>query len=550
LEATSKKLNAFVFFCSTILFVASRFILFNGFNGSDDLHYAMLASKMIKGGYNPFEPNDIFSGRLVLITWQMLIYRFGGISIFTTVAGNIAVVIISCLLTVYKILSRRNAYSTLLCCCLFYFSPRLAADITGISPDPYILLASVCIIIFVKKDLNRPYAQKGGIKSAILTGALIAVSLLVKETALIFLPFVIAVYLYRGKQALPLIATLLLSFTLVVSLFAFGYYRFTGDPFFKINQIKNSAYPNVCNFAFQPLKQLLIRITYGIWQRFIVLGFYPCILGLVVLSVKFIKNKNLRGPENQDFVLFALLLGIGTYFPFSLTGYQPLCATPRQFMFIVPLAAAVITRFLADDAPTEQNKRWLVISFFLVLLACMCSTQNKWQWMIYTLFFIVFCSQLLFRLPPRIHFIFLPLVLFASNFETLFFKNTRWFKDMVQLNSSIKSDYYYFPDHDNMMHWELLNQFNDTTTHYYDLDVNTYKVFREYYQTPDTLNFKKGWFIVNRQYTSRPGAFIYRVDSLQRAGFFSDCKTIGNIGAFLLDNAKQYHYIKCIVNKE
>jgi len=550
LKIVFKKQNELAFFSVTLIFIASRFVLFNGFHGTDDLHYAMLAAKMTKAAYTPFQPNDIFSGRILLIAWQAFIYKIGGISVFTTTAGNIAAIILSCRLTIYRILPLRHPGATLLTCCLFYFNAKLAADITGISPDPYVLLIGVCITILLKNNLTATLPQKKSITNAILIGVLIAVSVLIKETILVFLPFSIAALcIYRGKRGLLNSFYLLFSFIALVGLFVYGYYYFTGDPFFKATQIENSNYPNACNFAFMPAKELMIRLSYGVWQSFIVYGFYPCLLGLIALIVQFRRQKSLSPSRAQDIVLFCLLLVISIYFPFSLHGYQPLCAVPRQFMFLVPLAAAVFTPLLIDARCMEKNKQQLAILSFILLVVCISSTLNKWQWMIYSIFFIYFLLQYRWQLPAKFHFIFFSIVLFASNFEGLFFNNARWFADMKQLNRDIHSNYYYFADQENMAHWNLLTRF-DTTIHNYNMEAHPYKVFQVYYQLPDTINFHPGWFIVNSVFTDRPRSFVGRMDSLQQTGFFSACKAVGNMRAFSLDNEKQFSYLKAIIARQ
>ena len=95
---------------------------FFGFNGSDDLHYAMLAANTLKGTYTPFAPMDIFSGRILLIAWQALIYYTGGIGVFTTQAGTIVTAVVCCYLTIFK-LGKLAAWQPVIAgTALFYFN--------------------------------------------------------------------------------------------------------------------------------------------------------------------------------------------------------------------------------------------------------------------------------------------------------------------------------------------------------------------------------------------------------------------------------------------
>jgi hypothetical protein len=83
----TKYKSQYIFVTITFIYVLSRVITFKGFNGTDDLHYAMLAVNMLHGNYNPFAVNDIFAGRILLIGSQALIYFAGGINIYTTQLG-------------------------------------------------------------------------------------------------------------------------------------------------------------------------------------------------------------------------------------------------------------------------------------------------------------------------------------------------------------------------------------------------------------------------------------------------------------------------------
>jgi hypothetical protein len=108
-----------IFVFVTIIYLISRWLTFKGFTGEDDLHYAMLASNMVHGKYNPFVPGDIFAGRILLIAFQSLIYGLGGIRIFTTVLGTMLVTMLCSYLTAFKLIENRSAGTILVSSSLF-----------------------------------------------------------------------------------------------------------------------------------------------------------------------------------------------------------------------------------------------------------------------------------------------------------------------------------------------------------------------------------------------------------------------------------------------
>ena len=94
LTASSSKYGGIVCFSIvTAVYFFSTWLTFKGFNGTDDLHYALLSSELLKGKYHPFEGNDIFSGRILLIAWQAFIYLVLGMTTFSTQVGTLLVTV-------------------------------------------------------------------------------------------------------------------------------------------------------------------------------------------------------------------------------------------------------------------------------------------------------------------------------------------------------------------------------------------------------------------------------------------------------------------------
>ncbi len=541
--------NLRVFGLLTILFIATRILLFNGFNGSDDLHYAMLAARLLHNRFDPFQPADIFSGRVLLIGWQAIIYKAGGINLLTTGAGIMAAVPAACFLTIRHLIPRPGHAAVALTCSLFYFFPALPEWVNGISPDPYILLMTVIVLIRLKKMVlsDHPSPQ---VPAAIGIGCMTALSLLIKETALLLLPLSMALLiLYNRKKGLKESAFILFGFASVILLYALVYAHYTGDALFRFVQIRKSAYPNPCNFTGQPFSALAARLTYGIWQAFAVLGFYPFVLGGFILLLSLRKEQGTNPRSGFEPVALLCLFVLGIYFPFSLGGYQPLCAFPRQFLFLLPPAAGVIVPFLTGRQ--EKSRKILPAIFSAgLLLVVFNSTSNKWQWMIWGLLCLYFCLHALRnqRTGSKRAYLFCA-ILYLSVLEPAFFRRNYWFQNMAFLNHRLIATTYYFPDHDNMMHWKLLHRFNDATLYCYNLEPDPYTAYKVYYQRPDTSRFSPGWFLVNRAYTTCPQQVLQRIDSLHTHHFFSQQIKTRCIDAFWIGDKRQLTFVESVVRQ-
>ncbi len=472
-----------IFAFITLIYILSRWITFKGFNGTDDLHYAMLSADMLRGKYDPFAVNDIFAGRILLIAFQS------------------------------------------------------------------VMLAGIIILLLWKKILKEQKQERIILKS-ILIGSTVFASMFFKENALIFIPFLLCItFLNKKNNSLKAGLISILTFCLLVFLSGCLYYYFTNDFFFRVKQIQTADYPNPCNYNTIQGNELLARLTYGVWTDFIVESFYPVILASVMILLRMIFDKNYNIRNDQWVIYFIILVILGLYFPFSFSSYQPLCFKARHFLFLLPLGVTISTSFL-EDAWKNKRVLWLFIITSAILLAvCVVTTGEKWYWMMYGFLFLYFTLQKILAqntLLYKLRYIMFAATLWIYMPYHLFFINSNWFKDIQSLAKKLDGNFFYFPEHDNMMHWELLHGFNGNF-HSYNLEKEPFKVFVPYYEKLDTVSFNTGWFIVNKVYTERSANFLNKIDSLQQIHYFSKQISIGDMSAFFISNPSQLSYVKTII---
>ena len=129
----------------------------------------------------------------------------------------------------------------------------------------------------------------------------------------------------------------------------------------------------------------------------------------------------------------------------------------------------------------------------------------------------------------------------------IFYKNSNWFAGMQQLNKQLTGTHYYFADHDNMAHWNLLHGFNDSI-HVYNLDTTPFKIFKLYYEKQDSTAFYPGWFVVNTQYSEHSDGFMQRMDSLSRSTYFARTMIKGDMRAMYVEQPAQLATLKKMVD--
>jgi hypothetical protein len=540
------------FILVTAVYLVIYCFTFTGFNGSDDLHYAKLANNMLDGSYNAFEPNDIFAGRILLISWQAFIYYIGGINIFTTQIGSIIAIVFSCYLTIF-ILGQFKEWQTVFgCSILFYFNPVLNTTTLGISPDVYIMLLGILLLI-LWRNINNENKKKEAIFKSISFGAISFVALFIKENALIFIPFIFFISLVENRRKnLPIALISIATFFILIFFSGFVYYHYTGDYYLRVHQIINSSSTaSGCIYDMSTIGAFIKRLTFGVWQNFITEGFYPVILAAFLLTAKVLKAKSFKIQVTIIEKIFVVLLLLGLYFPFSLKGYQPLCIRCRHFIFLLAPAVIICASYL-EEAVKRKLLLWEFISASaFIFCICVMSTGNKWFWMIYLFLLLFFVLLKICHLEIVLkykYFILLPILSLFIFYNTIYYKSN-WFKNLQSVNTKVDGYYFYFPDHDNMLHFQLLNKFNKNYS-YYNLEKKPFKIYALYYNKIDTNNFKKGWFIVNKAYTVASQKFLSTSDSLQSNSYFKKQFIEGDINAFYIDKKETLEYIKINIKEK
>ncbi|MES2776462.1 MAG: hypothetical protein V4722_19955 [Bacteroidota bacterium] len=541
-----------IFLLATAVYLLTKWLFFKGFSGTDDLHYANLAANVLKGSYSPIVPGDIFSARAGLVYFQAIIYFIGGINAFTTQIATLVVTVLCCYLTVFKLGRLKDTGPVLVACSLFYFNPVLNVATLGILPDVFVMLTVIVIILLWKKVM----VEKSKVQFFLLNlsiGCIILAGMFFKENVLIFVPLIICLGIWqKDKSGIKAAAIITATFITGVLICGLVYWHFTGDFLFRVHQIQNSTYLNPCNYALLPAKDLVVRLTYGVWWEFITTGFYPVILAAFILVFRLVAEKKFKSNIPFDAACFIILLLLGLYFPFSLKGYQPLCFNARHFIFLYPFGILIATRFIQDAF--EKNgllTKYLLSVSLLLLLCAFIGTNNKWHWMMYGLFSAYFLLLAFSKNNPllfRTRHAGFALLLWLYMPYQLFFQNSNWFKDSQTISAQLPGNYFYFPEHENMISWKLLHHF-DTAYHCYNLDPAPFKLFVPYYEKQDSV-FHPGWVIINHGFTARTPGFLEKIKHPDSQQYFPIQKQVGDIRAYYLSDKTQYEFMQALTARD
>jgi hypothetical protein len=285
-----------------------------------------------------------------------------------------------------------------------------------------------------------------------------------------------------------------------------------------------------------------------VWVQFIIESFYAVILAAIVILFRLFFDKNFKLNKHKMVLAFTILFLLGLYFPFSLHGYQPLCSRPRHFIFLLPPGVIICVNFLNEAWKNKKLMWFFIFASVIMLIICLLDSVEKWYWMIYGLLLIYFIVQKYnpFSFIYKARYLLFGSILWLYMPYRLFFMNSNWFQNMQHISTELKGNYFYFPDHDNMMHWKMLHGFSNKT-HSISLENNPFKIFEPYYDKPDTANFEAGWLIVNNAYLQNGKKFLEKINSLTRQNFFANKMRVGDISAYFIDKPEKLFFIKKIV---
>ena len=385
------------------LILLYHFFAFAGFFGYDDLQYAEVAVRMTRG---VADWSDHFSFRWGVTLLAALSYKLLGIN---DVASSLPALLISLatLALVTGALRRHSpwivagaaALLTLNHWSLFY-SDKLMPDVFV----AFFITAAILIYfrIFCRTEVpgtavDSPPSPDGanaykqieatantyggaaptqssrkGDKTQILSGVAFALSLLgallSKETVILAVPLLAwwAVRDLVTRRRLRFWSAVILPGILLLA----GYFLLTdfltGDPAARWKALLDNRYVSFCDYASQPLRELLARITSGLVTELTHQGMMAGVI--LSLPALFLLRKHQESPALRFFSSTALILLLSANFmTITPLAYNPMCPDPRHYLFLIPVFA--ISGALSLEAFHHNRPYWILTLAFSLLAA-------------------------------------------------------------------------------------------------------------------------------------------------------------------------------------
>lgn len=343
-----------------------------GHFGYDDMYYAQYAAQVAKGTLSL--PSDHYAYRWALIFPVGLCYSLFGIndsasSIFPLIVTAITLFLVHRASLRLAAPQWRNETS-IVAMSLFLLSHWTLFYADKIMPDTLVTLGIVGSLYAVARQrYNKTSPQKTLFNVLVGTFSL-WFAFLSKENVLLLLPlfaFLLIADWVQGKQRRFWTSIILLNLVIAFSYFGFFYIQ-KGNPFYRFEAIKLNSYFNPsCSYDVLPYAVVLRRISYELPLIFIgggmALGMAASLLSLSQHSIK----QWWRSEDEPTFWIssFVGAFLLSNFMTTSTHAYMPLCADPRHYLYLVPIASLAAAPYLVELIKGKQSS----LSFAL-LLAC------------------------------------------------------------------------------------------------------------------------------------------------------------------------------------
>ena len=320
-------------FAAVLLWIHYQFF-HSGYFGYDELEYTQLAAELLRGEFA--HELNLYAYRWAVIFPLAFFYALFGMGEFANTLPSL----ISLLLIVYLLLGLMNRYSIgyRLLAVLFLICTSIHLMYL-VKPMPDLLVELgflMCFTAWFRQHYNGWSATSAAL--LLVSGAILI--FLAKESFIIIYPFFLALMIYdlrTGRKRSFWIRSLV-GLGLFSGIYFLYFWISTGHPLIRVEALFHERYISECTYDLQPLEVLIRRILYEMWLNFMKFGV------LIPLGFLILLHKKYRLPAREKFILgsYIGLLLLSNFMTISYTSYVPLCDDVRHFLFVFPIAAAVL----------------------------------------------------------------------------------------------------------------------------------------------------------------------------------------------------------------
>ncbi len=313
--------------------------------------------------------DNSFSFRFTIILMTTVSYLAFGVSDFSSSLPSLLISILT-LYIVYDTLKKFSAIHTVIGLSLTLLINVFLFYTDKIMPDIYVAFFLLLSIYWI--DRYRFYAKTNELKYAFLFTVSLFLAFSSKETAVLFLPLPVVLFVtdILQKRNIKFWICSIFFGTCILAVYLIAIWLLTGDFFkrFEVLSLTSQAQSYLYSYDKQPLVVTLKRLFYDLFERYTIEGMV--VSYLFIISALLSKSLKELFKINNTFslyfvssVILALSANFMTISPFS---YHPVPTDPRHTLFLIPVSAIAASFILAEFISDKKYKYQIICLFVLI----------------------------------------------------------------------------------------------------------------------------------------------------------------------------------------
>jgi len=253
----------FILLIYIVLVVIYHLLGYTGHFGFDDIHYAELANDLLQGN---FDSGDHYAYRFPVVLFTSLFYKIFGVSDFASSLPAL-VITITILIILFNTLREHGPKTLIIGLSLCTFSNWFIFYSDKLMPDIYVALSVIWALALIHSYKYKSDKSKTAGHAFLFTFALLF-GFMSKGTIVLMLPLLLFLLttdiIKKRDQKFWLYS--LISGPILLALYFFAIWIFTGNLMERFHAIADNSYLNPCSYDQQSLRILLNRVFVGFFE--------------------------------------------------------------------------------------------------------------------------------------------------------------------------------------------------------------------------------------------------------------------------------------------
>jgi len=374
----------------SLLIICHHIFGYIGHYCSGDLTFAHLAAG-IGSGSTDFNNHDVFRWPLIILT--TIFYKIFGVNDFSSSLPSILVAI-TILIVIYQIVKEQNNIVLFIALGIATLSQWNLFYSDKIWPDVYVSLFVILTIYILFKVKYTNKATKN-LKQSIIFAMVIIGGLISNASYAVVFPLLIyiAILDIRLKRDIVFWKNTIYAFFGGLVVYFLLILLITGSASVFFRYAIDNSYLNSCAYVNQPALAILKRLAFQVFEMMIYQGM---LLGIIFVVAGIIRRDFkdiwlINDPFSFLLASSVVLLFSADLMTLSITGYNILCPDPKNFLFIVPVAAIPASIIINDFFNEKKYAIQIIIALAVITgLSFLMPGQMKWE--LYVPMLVLFVS--------------------------------------------------------------------------------------------------------------------------------------------------------------